>query len=81
MEAVVDRARSENITLTKEEDLSWDVPTGILCMILGTTSIYSLLFAIGNLLYGNGMSALFLAVVAAISGLLLFRAWDKLRME
>ncbi len=78
---VVDRAREENITLTKEEDLSWDVPTGILCMILGTMSIYSMLFTIGNLLYGNLLSALFLAVVAVVSGYLLFRAWDKLRME
>ncbi len=78
---VVDRARSENITLTKEQDLSWDVPTGILCMILGTISIYSMLFTIGNLLYGNVLSALFLAVVAVITGFLLFRTWDKLRME
>ncbi len=79
--AVVERARQENIRLTKEDDLSWDVPTGILCMILGTMSIYSMLFTIGNLLYGNMLSALFLAVIAVISGYFLFRTWDKLRME
>jgi len=78
---VVDRARSEKIALIKEQDLSWDVPTGILCMMLGTVTIYSMLFAIGNLIYSNGFSALFLAMVAVISGFLLFRTWDKLRME
>lgn len=77
---VVDRASAENIELIKEENLKWDVPTGILCMILGTMAIYSLLFTIGNLLYGNYSSALFLGVVATISGLLLARYWHKLRM-
>ncbi len=78
---VVERARAEQVELTKEEDLRWDVPTGILCMILGTTSIYSMLFTIGNLLYGNLMAALFLAVTATVSALLLTRYWHRLRMK
>jgi Na+/proline symporter len=77
---VVDRASTENIKLVKEDNLKWDVPTGILCMILGTMSIYSLLFTIGNLLYGNYSSAIFLGFVATISGFLLSRYWHKLRM-
>lgn len=77
---VVDRAASENIELVKEDNLKWDVPTGILCMILGTMSIYSLLFTIGNVLYGNYSSALFLGLVATISGFMLSRYWHKLRM-
>jgi Na+/proline symporter len=77
---VVDRAAAENVELVKNDNLKWDVPTGILCMILGTMSIYSMLFTIGNLLYGNYNSAIFLGIVAAISGLLLSRYWHKLRM-
>jgi len=77
---VVDQAAAENIKLVKEDNLKWDVPTGILCMILGTMSIYSMLFTIGNLLYGNYNSAIFLGIVAAISGFLLSRYWHKLRM-
>ncbi|MCC5933410.1 MAG: Na+:solute symporter [Candidatus Cyclonatronum sp.] len=79
--SVVDEATGEGITLVKEDNLKWDVPTGILCMILGTTMIYSLLFMIGNILYGNLMPAAVLAAMAAASGFLLTRFWSKLRME
>ncbi|TVQ08759.1 MAG: Na+:solute symporter [Balneolaceae bacterium] len=78
---VVQRAAAENVELIKVEDLKWDVPTGILCMIFGTMSIYSMLFTIGNLLYANYASAIFLAVIALISGFALTRFWHKLRME
>ena len=78
---VVERARAEQVELTKEEDLRWDVPTGILCMLLGTISIYSMLFTIGNLLYGNFLPALILAFTAAISAGLLTRYWNQLRMK
>ncbi|MBP3192904.1 sodium:solute symporter family protein [Natronogracilivirga saccharolytica] len=78
---VVERAKADNVELTKEENLRWDVPTGILCMILGTISIYSMLFTIGNLLYGNLLPALFLAITAILSALLLTRYWNRLRMK
>ncbi len=79
-EHVVKGAKAEGISLVKEENLKWDVPTGILCMILGTTMIYSLLFMIGNILYGNVGASLILGVMAASSGFLLSRFWSKLRM-
>lgn len=79
--AVVDQAQKEGVTLTKEQDLRWDVPTGILCMILGTTMIYSLLFMTGNLLYANWGTAVLLGGTAATSGYLLTRYWSKLRMS
>ena len=41
------------IELVKEKDLKWDVPTGILAMILGAMAIYSILFTIGMFLYGD----------------------------
>lgn len=79
-QAVVDRAERDGVTLLKEDNLKWDVPTGILCMMLGTTMIYSLLFMTGNLLYANWGTALILGSLAAGSGFLLTRFWDKLRM-
>lgn len=78
---IVERAEKEGIELIKEDNLKWDVPTGILCMILGTMMIYSLLFMIGNILYGNFGSSLFLGLIAAGSGFMLTRFWGKLRME
>lgn len=79
--AVVDRAKADNINLVKENDLRWDVPTGLLCMMLGCVMIYSTLFAIGNLLYVNQTSALVFAGLAISSGILLARFWKRLRMS
>jgi len=76
---VVERAKTQNIVLQKEKDLKWDVPTGILCMIFGAMSIYSILFAIGNLLYGNYIILLILMVIAVVSITLLIRFWKKLK--
>lgn len=78
---VVDQAVAENVDITKEDDLRWDVPTGILCMILGTAAIYSLLFTIGNVLYGEYGTALFLAAVSGVSGFFLYKSWFKLQMK
>jgi solute:Na+ symporter, SSS family len=77
--AVVDRARTENVELLKEKDLRWDVPTGIMCMILGSISIYSILFALGNFLYGNFTSGIICIVIMAVSSYLLYRSWNKLK--
>ncbi len=76
---VVDEAAEENIILVKESNLKWDVPTGILCMILGSIAIYSVLFAIGNTLYGNTLQALLFLGIALVSGILLYRSWNKLK--
>jgi Na+/proline symporter len=76
---VVEKAKSQNIILQKEKDLKWDVPTGILCMIFGAMSIYSILFAIGNLLYGNYLTLAILVGIAAVSITLLIRFWKKLK--
>ncbi|MCF8346641.1 MAG: Na+:solute symporter, partial [Bacteroidales bacterium] len=57
------KARSEGVELVKEKDLKWDVPTGILAMLLGAVTIYSVLFSIGTSLYGdNTMGYIFLAI-------------------
>lgn len=79
--AVVDNAKAEGATLTKENDLRWDVPTGIICMILGCMLIYSTLFAIGYLLYSNYQIAGILLIMAIGSAFLLTRFWKRLRMS
>ncbi|MFA8450726.1 MAG: sodium:solute symporter family protein [Bacteroidales bacterium] len=76
---VVKQAEKENITLVKEEDLAYDVPTGILCMILGTVAIFSCLFGIGFILYENPTYAISYFVACAIFTFLLFRNMKKLK--
>jgi solute:Na+ symporter, SSS family len=78
---VVERARLENIELVKESDLRWDVPTGIICMILGCVAIYSILFTIGNILYGNLMQTLIFLGLTIVSALLLLKFWNKLKSK
>ncbi|MBW6490939.1 MAG: Na+:solute symporter [Lentimicrobium sp.] len=76
---VVDKAQAEGITLIKNEDLKWDVPTGILCMLLGCVAVYSVLFSTGMFLYGRSSTGLFFLITAIISSFLLFKTWNKLR--
>lgn len=78
---LVIRAREDNIELLKEADLSWDVPTGLICMILGSISIYSILFSIGNLLYGKIPQAIIFITLTIVSAILLFRYWNKLKSK
>ena len=78
---VVDQAEREGVHLVKEDQLKWDVPTGILCMILGTLMIYSLLFTIGYVLYGNYTASISLGLIAVSSGFMLSRYWSKLQMD
>ncbi|HNS30625.1 MAG TPA: Na+:solute symporter [Tenuifilaceae bacterium] len=76
---VVNKAKDENIVLEKEENLKWDVPTGIVCMILGCIAIYSILFGIGSIIYGNTIQSIMFVGLTLISSLLLIRFWRKLK--
>jgi len=78
---VIDEAKEEGIQLQKESDLKWDVPTGIICMLLGSVAVYSLLFAIGEGIYGNLKTTLVLSLVTLIAVWLLSKTWKKLKMD
>ena len=56
----------------------WDVPLGLLCMSLGSIAIFSVLFAIGYLIYGELTLFFVLLSISIISSALLFRFWGKL---
>jgi hypothetical protein len=77
--AVVEEAHKAGLKLEKEKDQRWDVPTGILCMILGSIAIYSILFAVGMYLYGNIPYGMIFTGTCIISGLLLAKYWRKLK--
>ncbi len=77
---IVREAREEG-TPVDEGEGKWDVPIGILCMVLGITSIYSALFATGNLIYGHFWMAGVLIAVTVVAGYYLSRMWRKLRLK
>ena len=53
-------------------DTGWDVPTGLLCMMIGCLAVWSALFGVGYLLYGKAVlgGALCVVAVAATTGLM-----------
>ncbi|MBT7655563.1 MAG: Na+:solute symporter [Flavobacteriales bacterium] len=57
----------------------WNVPLGIVCMLLGALAIYSMMFATGYFLYGETILALEVSALALVSSLGLFYYWKKLR--
>jgi MFS family permease len=67
--------------LGKEETsvaVAWQVPQGILCMVLGCTAIYAALFSTGYLIYGRYALGITLGAVAVVASVLLAYSWKKL---
>ena len=77
---VVDEAKDDGIDLKGKKE-AWDVPTGILCMVLGCFFIYSILFSIGYLLYSEYTFAIILLTVSVVSLFFLQKAWKRLKMH
>ena len=73
-------AKNQNISFNKSnDDETWSVPLGILCMLCGCFAIYSLLFSTGYFIYGqinDGISFLTISVVFAWG---LKYNWNKLK--
>jgi len=78
---VIAEAKADGASVEPEGSQAWDVPTGILCMLLGAFSVYFILFATGYYIYGNLVPAISLTVAASITVFLLTRYWKKLKME
>ena len=78
---VVADAKAEGVSIDPKEGMGWDVPTGILCMLLGAFSVYFILFATGYYIYGNYAPAIGLTAAALLTVFFLTRFWRKLRME
>ena len=57
----------------------WSVPNGILATIVGIIMIYTLLFSIGYLIYGNIKIGIVLMAVSVISSCCLYKLWDKIK--
>lgn len=57
----------------------WDVPFGMLCAVLGSLTVYGILFAIGAVLYDRSVQAFSFGILALVCGFLLIRCWAKIR--
>ena len=67
-----------NIVGTKEK---WDVPSGILCMLFGSISVYSILFGIGYILYSQTTTGIMFMIISVISVFAIMKFWKRLSTE
>ncbi|MDO8834842.1 MAG: sodium:solute symporter family protein [Vicinamibacterales bacterium] len=76
---VVAEARAAGDAVDTED--GWDVPIGIVCMILGCLAVWGALFGIGSLLYGQAIVATVLLVIAAVSTGGIMKLIGRIRMR
>lgn len=74
---VIEEAKSKGNDIILDEQ-EWSVPNGIIAMILGCLLVYSLLFAVGNWIYGDFVPATVMTLLAIGSGLQLSKIWKKM---
>ena len=75
---VVKDADDDSVEIVKTKE-KWSVPAGITAMLLGVVLIYSIMFATGYWIYGRTTQAIVLTVISIISGVLLIKAWNRLK--
>ena len=59
----------------------WDVPRGILAMLIGVVLVYSALFATGFWIYGNTVPAMVLSGVVVVASILLGRMVKRISFQ
>ena len=76
---VIEDAEKDGVVLVSPEKAEWDVPTGILCMLLGSFIVIISLFVTGYILYAKYIPAIILMGVDIILIALLIKTWKNLK--
>ena len=77
---VIEESESKGLKITGKKE-KWDVPSGILCMLFGSISVYSILFGIGYLLYGKTTTGIIFMLISVFSVIALMKFWKRLSTE
>ena len=77
---VIEESESKGITITGKKE-KWDVPSGILCMLFGSISVYSILFGIGYILYSQTTTGIIFLIISVLSVIALMKFWKRLSTE
>ncbi len=75
---VVSEAATEDRNLITRHE-AWNVPSGILAILIGCVFIYATLFATGYWIYGQLNIALPTTLLALAAGFALLKVWKKIR--
>ncbi|MEQ9438498.1 MAG: sodium:solute symporter family protein [Cyclobacteriaceae bacterium] len=73
---VINKAQADGVPLVKEQG---QLPLELLCVLVGTFTVFAALFAMGNWIYGEVGIASLLTAAAAAGGVFLFWAWKILK--
>ena len=74
---VVSDAKGDGIDLDTQKR-AWNVPTGILCMLVGSVGIYGALFSTGYFIYGEYLEGSILFTVTILAFIILRKLMKKL---
>jgi len=74
---VVSDAKGDGIDLDTQKR-AWNVPTGILCMLVGSVGIYGALFSTGYFIYGEYIEGSILLLVTILAFIILRKLMKKL---
>ena len=77
---VIEESKLQGITITGKKE-KWDVPSGILCMLFGSISVYSILFGIGYILYSQTTTGIIFLAISVLSVIALMKFWKRLSTE
>ena len=77
---IVEESENSGVIISGKKE-KWDVPSGILCMVFGSISVYSVLFGVGYILYSKTTLGLVFVIISVISVLLLMKFWKRLSSE
>ena len=77
---IVEESENSGVIISGKKE-KWDVPSGILCMVFGSISVYSVLFGVGYILYSKTTLGLVFVIISTISVLLLMKFWKRLSTE
>ena len=79
---VVDEAALEGININeKEEGKTWELPKQILMVFIGCITIYSTLFSIGSIIYGETFYSILYLGVSIVGTFYIFKLLKTLRMN
>ena len=72
-------ALRKNIVLKNESEKAWSVPLGIVCMLLGSFAVYSILFSTGYFIYGEINNGITFLIIGLSFAIFLKHNWNKLK--
>ncbi|GLR18356.1 sodium:solute symporter family protein [Portibacter lacus] len=73
---VIDEAKKRNIVMPTD---TGNLALELVCVVIGFVTVYSLLFCVGNWIYGKLILAAILALIAGLGMTFLMFAWRKLK--